>query len=352
MQWPSTEKDITELIENNVCKFMLSCSHSNLNVKYNEVTYLRDLSTLASNKKITFQNIFGSAFRSYGAFHRFCQIIRTLQMVHSNIKNGIHCTTRSLYYSDPFFFGNQQKVLSLTKTLQCMLQVERSELHITSTPKGLVCGEIEMLIDGTSNVSSIACSTTCGGIPNVEGNRGIRLIFQASKIVVVEKECFFYSLLKSASVKSPLFDPKNTILITGKGYPDLNTKLFLELLILAREVEVYFLVDYNPYGFDIMVQYISHLHRKKIKTKCHFLGLSSSDVENVPPSKRVNLTSKDKAKLDKLLSHPIILNDQHLEHQLKEMLIANVKSELQCVADDKQALQKYLSKKSYLFLNK
>lgn len=71
-------------------------------------------------------------------------------------------------------------------------------------------------------------------------------------ILVVEKESIFHKLIEE-NLLSKLTRP--FIMITGKGFPDLNTQLFLRKLWIVMSIPVFILVDADPDGIQIMLNY-------------------------------------------------------------------------------------------------
>lgn len=71
-------------------------------------------------------------------------------------------------------------------------------------------------------------------------------------ILVVEKESIFHKLIEE-DLPNKLTRP--FIMITGKGFPDLNTQLFLKKLWMVMSIPVFILVDADPHGINIMLNY-------------------------------------------------------------------------------------------------
>lgn len=82
-------------------------------------------------------------------------------------------------------------------------------------------------------------------IPNVTSFRT-----NAEYVLVVEKDSAFQRLLAEGC---PAFN--KCIMITGKGYPDIPTRMIVKLLSEKAALPVYALVDADPYGFEIMCVY-------------------------------------------------------------------------------------------------
>lgn len=72
---------------------------------------------------------------------------------------------------------------------------------------------------------------------------------RVSCIIVVEKDTVFQSIVKDCP------SAMNCLLVTGKGMPDVATRLFVKFLNEKLEIPVYVLVDSNPHGVQIMCIY-------------------------------------------------------------------------------------------------
>lgn len=76
-----------------------------------------------------------------------------------------------------------------------------------------------------------------------------KIVSRVSCIIVVEKDTVFQNLVKDC--------PKamKCLMVTGKGMPDVATRLFVKFLNDKLEIPVYVLVDSNPHGVQIMCTY-------------------------------------------------------------------------------------------------
>jgi meiotic recombination protein SPO11 len=79
-------------------------------------------------------------------------------------------------------------------------------------------------------------------------------------ILIVEKEASFQRLLEDRFCDK--FGP--CIILTGRGFPDINTRRFLQFIQMSLEIPVLALVDCDPFGFEILsvFKFGSHV--------CHF----------------------------------------------------------------------------------
>lgn len=72
-------------------------------------------------------------------------------------------------------------------------------------------------------------------------------------ILVVEKDSFFESL-KTANFFERF---PNSLLVTGKGYPDYNTKYFLKIMTHhLPNIPIFYLGDSDPHGLEIYLNYL------------------------------------------------------------------------------------------------
>lgn len=118
---------------------------------------------------------------------------------------------------------------------------------LVGTSKGLICGDI-MLTLSTKDV--VFCNSP-GGTLIPQTILEITCIRARAKFVlIVEKDSIFQRLLQE-NCPSIL----NCILITGKGYPDVPTRMLVKLLWEKLNIPVYAVVDADPFGIDIMCVY-------------------------------------------------------------------------------------------------
>ncbi|EDV23061.1 uncharacterized protein TRIADDRAFT_57943 [Trichoplax adhaerens] len=73
----------------------------------------------------------------------------------------------------------------------------------------------------------------------------------AKFVLIVEKEAIFQRLL-DGNIKDKL---NSCIVITGKGYPDMSTRLMIRFLWDALKLPTFVLTDADPYGLEIFCVY-------------------------------------------------------------------------------------------------
>uniref|UniRef100_A0A3Q2YNU5 DNA topoisomerase (ATP-hydrolyzing) n=1 Tax=Hippocampus comes TaxID=109280 RepID=A0A3Q2YNU5_HIPCM len=241
---------------------------------------------------------------------------------------------RDIYYNHPQLFGSQKIVDRIVDDVSCMLKIPRRSLRVLATSKGLISGDLcYMEEDGTrinchSNSAAVAVSSNIAGIRNI--------VSSAKFILVVEKDATFQRLLQDdfCTKLSPL------IMITGKGFPDVNSRLMVRKLWDVLHVPVFTLVDADPHGIEIMCIYkygslaMSFEAQSLTIPNVMWLGLLPSDLERlqVPRNALIPLTKADENKLNSLLKRPYVTAQPEW---LKEMMLMQknrVKAEIQSLA--------------------
>ncbi|UKZ93479.1 uncharacterized protein TrAFT101_008394 [Trichoderma asperellum] len=157
---------------------------------------------------------------------KFARILLILQLAHDALVSGIVLTKRHIFYQHQELFGSQRTVDKLVDSLALALGIHRDELNIVASSKGVFSGclsirlQDDRVIGPATGDAGITLPTT-GSIAtiNCEATRWI---------LVVEKDAIFRSLTSSSFWQTSRVGPG--IIITAKGYPDILTCSFLQLI--------------------------------------------------------------------------------------------------------------------------
>ncbi|KAJ3300450.1 endodeoxyribonuclease [Borealophlyctis nickersoniae] len=169
---------------------------------YDETTKLMRL----TSRSLAFKKIRGDS-------PRFDVYVRILEICRDLLEDGIVATKRDIYYRDVALFRSQQIVDQVVEDLACTFAVPRHCLHVVAASKGLVHGDLRIIMkDG----SVTDCSTG-----------GDQLETDARFVLVIEKEATFRTVLASKFSQGPCGP---CIIITGKGYPDVSTRRLVKHL--------------------------------------------------------------------------------------------------------------------------
>ncbi|KAM6977615.1 meiotic recombination protein SPO11 [Aplochiton taeniatus] len=262
---------------------------------------------------------------------KFAQILKVFSTIYKLLQSNAYATKRDIYYNDTQLFGSQRAVDFIVDDISCMLKVPRRTLHVLATSKGLISGDLRYLEqDGTR----VDCHSSSTAIPVSSNVGGIRNIVSSAKFVlIVEKDATFQRLLDDGfcTKLSPC------ILITGKGIPDVNSRLMVRKLWDTLHIPIFALVDADPYGIEIMCIYkygsvsMSFEAHNLTVPSVLWLGLLPSDLQRlrVPENMLIPLTQRDQSKLTSLLKRPYLTSQPAWQREMELMQENKVKAEIQ-----------------------
>lgn len=199
-----------------------------------------------------------------------------MSIVNDLILSGKIATKREIYYQNEGMFRNQSELDRALDRLARTLKVPRDELHIVGGSKGLFYGEC-IRFEG----EGIATNNQPRNIPSNSKNV---LVGDCKFALVVEKEAVFQTIVDDYLVLKEHLGP--FAVITGKGYPCMATRaLVAELGRSPTKIPIFALVDLDPYGLEIALQYrigSSHLAQDEERLACpsiQYLGATFSDID-------------------------------------------------------------------------
>ncbi|XP_063156112.1 meiotic recombination protein SPO11 [Candoia aspera] len=263
---------------------------------------------------------------------KFALFLKMLSIIYKMVQTNVYATKRDIFYTDTVCFGNQRVVDNIINDISCMLKIPRRTLHILSTSKGCIAGNLSYIEEDGTKVNC-TCSTTAPVPSNVEGIRN--LITDAKFILIIEKDATFQRLLDDnfCTKMSP------SIIITGKGVPDINTRLLVRKLWDTCRIPTFALMDADPHGIEIMsiykygsVSMSFEAHRLTVPA-IRWLGLLPSDFYrlNIPKCVLIPLTKQDQTKLASLQARPYIARQPAWKKELEIMETSKMKAEIQAL---------------------
>nr|SVE75264.1 EOG090X09ZG [Daphnia dolichocephala] len=256
-------------------------------------------------------------------------LFHLLAKSHALLRTNTTSTKRDIYYEDVSLWGNQPVLDSTVTQMTRLLNIPRCCLNIDATSKGLVAGSLNFL-DGDGKL--VDCQTPTGILIPNDVQKLSQFRSKASHILLVEKDSTFQKLIDD---KIECFIGE-CILITGKGYPDVNTRRFLRRLWDELQLPPLALVDADPHGISILAVYrfgsqnledIEHLATPQLR----YIGLQPSDIEalQIPSEAQLPLTQRDRSLIDSLLKRPATIENQLLHDQLLRLRRLDCKVEIQ-----------------------
>ena len=157
---------------------------------------------------------------------------KVVELVHEVLSKGIHITKRDLFYTDVKLFKDQTESDAVLDDVACMVGCTRTSLHVVASDKGLVVGRIQYREAG----DYIDCTKMgIGGkaIPPYV-DKITDITSDADFIILVEKEAAYMRLAEDR-----FYNKYPCIVITGKGQPDVATRLFLRKIRYDSQRETY-----------------------------------------------------------------------------------------------------------------
>ncbi|KAK6581907.1 hypothetical protein PZA11_005604 [Diplocarpon coronariae] len=271
---------------------------------------------------------------------KFTALLRILELSHEALVTGIVTTKRDIYYRDPELFMKQVVVDRYVDDIAYTFGVGRDALNVVAAAKGLVAGSFlvtrkdESVIDFTAEPEGLL-------IPNPTDMDVIQFI-HVRWILVVEKEATFRTLATARYWKCSIAG--KGLLITAKGYPDIQTRQFLHILSTHHPaIPILALVDFDPDGIGIMSTYkygsqaLAHEANLAVPS-VRWLGVQSHDFleQDEGVQGLLKMSARDRRIARKMLER---VSGEHAGveeewmRELQVMLMLNVKAEIQILGN-------------------
>ncbi|KAF4213284.1 hypothetical protein CNMCM5878_000095 [Aspergillus fumigatiaffinis] len=260
---------------------------------------------------------------------------------------------------------NKQIVDTIIDDIAHTIGVDRAALNVMAqeaVAKGLVAGYYRLMTKA-GEVVDARLSTKDVLIPKTEDIEAIDAS-EVKWVLILEKEAVYRRLSRS-SYHTRAAAGKG-VLVTGKGYPDLSTRAFVRKLVdetrhlPAEEApRFYAFVDSDPDGMAIMstYKYGSMAHARENEklnvSKLRWLGLRTSDIiggaDSFGDEAFIRLSPRDRKKaIAMLANNPVWAEDgpeQEWRTELQQMLMLNLKAEIEILYDRQEGLEGWIDKK-------
>jgi len=264
------------------------------------LTSAKAMKRAAQNPDLTTKITFGGR-----SSKSFTMQVYLMSLVYRMIQQNQNSTIRDLFYESMNFFGNQNRLVQALRELSSFLKVPREALCVEASAKGLVAGSIAFR---NPNGEVVQALDSRHGMIVPSKLHELTITTNARCVLFVEKDAIFQRLLDER-----IFDVLGPIImITGKGYPDMQTRRLMSILNRIYHLKVYALVDCDPYGIEIaaVVKWGSYINSNAIGDDlwtCDlsvpdlvWLGLLPSEVSSLALtlSASAELNDRDKKKLE------------------------------------------------------
>ena len=258
---------------------------------------------------------------------------RVLQIISELCVRGIHVTKRDMFYTDVKLFKQQTESDDVLDDAACMIGCTRSSLNVVASEKGIVVGKLIFEDDGDTidctkmGVGGKAIPPSIDRVTNIRGD--------AEFILLIEKDAAFMRLAEDR-----FYNNYPCVIISGKGQPDVATRLFLNKVRTSLNIPILGLFDADPYGLKILSVYMKgsknmsydaiNLTTPDIK----WLGVRPSDLEryNIPQQCRLEMSEHDVKTGKELLQEDFVKANPEWHKELEMMVKSKVKAEIQALS--------------------
>ncbi|QLG73452.1 hypothetical protein HG535_0E05360 [Zygotorulaspora mrakii] len=194
-------------------------------------------------------------------------LLTLLRTIHKCLEEKEVRTIRDIYYSNVELYRNQKKVDYWLSTIVRSFHLPSKEyLNIVPAQKGLCYTTLGINVE-TDDMQSAIMKDSSVLIPHLKQNSKLTLVEYTDTrlaLIVLEKEAVYNKLVDAYSKE---LQPHNVIIVTGKGYPDFLTRLFLNKLqsfaSCIKSWSIY--TDADPHGIDIALKYMENDHNPLYK---------------------------------------------------------------------------------------
>lgn len=272
-------------------------------------------------------------------------LLSLLRTIHESIKTNKIRTIRDIYYSNVELYKTQRKVeYWLSFITKCFGLNSKDCLYIVPAQKGLCYTPIELSVLTNGKETRIPGNAS-SLIPYMNQDSTVRILGDNTRklrLIVLEKEAVYNKLVDSSNATLP----KNTIIITGKGYPDFLTRLFLnrlqhEICSCIVDWEIY--TDADPHGIDIALKYMENDTNPQYKCeKLVYKGVLLSQLIRMKNVQFLTLTHRDVSLASKLVDKCTTMTSKgscKLITELQRQLFFQKKAEMNSIGREKYSCQ-------------
>lgn len=241
IHFSSTSTDIVEILE-----MILSMARNSIEQHQQPIVVIQ-----SNGADLNFPDV-GS---NTSAAKKIAVLFTLLRTIQATVSTGQVRTIRDVYYSNVELYGDQRKVEGGLSNIANNLRLgSRDSLNILPAQKGLCFSPLEILVQ-TNGQETLIAANTSSMVPYLAQNSIVHIVTPKDaecklRVIVLEKEAVYNKLITTDTIQ-------DTIFITGKGYPDFLTRLFLNRLqsnTCILDWRIY--TDADPHGVDIALKYM------------------------------------------------------------------------------------------------
>lgn len=261
---------------------------------------------------------------------KFAIYFKVLKLIYNQLILNESISKRQLYYMDVKLFKCQSNVDRCIDNISKSFGLSIENLKIHASQKGLIYGDL--IIKSIKLLRSQGSSL----IPNLLQLTKCDIIFKKNEIpksiIILEKDSILSAVIdKETESLDKIFE--DSIIITGRGFPDRQTKQFIKLISNKfNETPIYGYFDADIYGLMIAIEYKFKPFNNLKSSCCPKLLIKGAKL--LPKNRNVDLIPINQNDIRLIISqfNRIDNNFNEISSQLKEIqrsIFLSIKRELQ-----------------------
>lgn len=322
---------LLEQLENRESPSLKIPSRTRSNVKFDKEKQIIDITGRKSSR----------SFINASHVRKFMQTLLVAKASEEYIKNNRTVGKRELYYNLKHRLPGTKKNTwegddessAVIDDLEAILDVPRSQLHISAKSRGSVYGDITLKQAG----DEFSCKGLGKGGWAIPGNVEDVEIgeYNAERILFIENDA-----MQSRLIEEKAYDSLNSLLVTGEGVPPRGVRRFVKKLKDETGLPVIVFVDGDPYGFYIhsVIKHgsmsIAHINDRYAIPEAKYIGMTMDDIDNYGlQNVTENLDKGARQKLEHNLGYEWFKYHPEWVDQMKKMKKKGVRIEQQALAN-------------------
>ncbi|ELP88438.1 meiotic recombination protein SPO11, putative [Entamoeba invadens IP1] len=262
-------------------------------------------------------------FKKRSSLREIAQVCVVLKAIHEAVQSGISITKRHIYYLEKDLFTCQNTVDRIIKRLsKYVFKAPKEAFNVIAAPKGFFNGNV-----GFGKNQSSATTRLIPTVPFLANNSANTHI---AGILVVEKYTVFEKIVSShwfASMKGEI------LVVTGCGFPDTATCVFVSTISTTTKCPVYCLVDFDPCGLDIFASYVEKLGDVVVKLLLY--KQVKGVFDQIKNTHKLPLNAGD---VNRLLRIRAETNDDEVKNVVELLLENNCKIEMEAFSSTDESM--------------
>ncbi|EHK20028.1 uncharacterized protein TRIVIDRAFT_48006 [Trichoderma virens Gv29-8] len=210
---------------------------------------------------------------------KFARILLILQLAHDALVSGTVSTKRHIFYQHQGLFVRQRTVDELVDNLASALNVQRDDLNIVASSKGVFLGPLSICLQDNTVIGPAVGDA----VRIFTRNYYLSLFFlQPGPLQPLAAKPSDGSCISFFSVLFVLANVLRWSRTTHNGYPDMLTCSFIQLIRFnCPQIPIFVLADYDPDGLNILRHYrlkSEFVSQEFTAPAIRWLGIKSQDL--------------------------------------------------------------------------